>query len=152
MIVKPRESTDYRLWAARVLGWDGLLPAVISGLSMAIARLFPNNRPLAEILMVSLPIIGFFVRFAIGSRQISGNYCGSIVRGVQYGALGMAMLMFLFVDFLVVLSAFIPRNQPGNPPQEMSIWAAVLAIYICLVALAMYPGRRPADPVWRELE
>ena len=136
---------NYRQWILRIIYWDGILPIFVSFVSVAVASFLGNNRPLAETLMVVLPIVALFIRFSIGRKHILGNNCGGIFKGVQTGALGFAILIFLFADFLVVLSAFIPKNRGLPPPEDVPIYIVALLLYLVLVIIAMYPGRESAS-------
>lgn len=67
----------YSIWAQRVLGWDGLLPAIVWGLSALAASIFPGNRGLLESLTLFLPIVAFLIRLRVGWRAIQSNHCGT---------------------------------------------------------------------------
>ncbi len=137
---------NYSQWILRIIGWDGILPVFVASLSVAVAFIFGNNRPLAETLMVVLPIVALLFRFTIGRKHIRRNYCGEMFKGIQTGALGLAVLILLFADFFVVLTAFIPKNRRHPPPEDVPIYIVALTIYLVLVVFAMYPGREPAEP------
>ena len=134
-------SVDFKLWVGRVVGWDGLLPIAISTAAIGIALLFPRERGIQTAALLVLPIGAFFYRARVGFRQIRGNRCSGYIRGLQLFALGFALLLLIFFDFIIVLMAFIRQGQRIPPPEDIPIWAGMLCTYIALVVFAMYPGR-----------
>jgi hypothetical protein len=135
------ENLDVGLWIGRILSWDGLLPAIVFAASVGVAVLFPNNRIVPEIAMVVLPIGAFLWRARAGHRQINTNGCGPWTRAGQYVALGFALLLFLFFDFMLVLLEFIPKGQRGLAQEDVPIWVGMVIAYLVLATFAMYPGR-----------
>lgn len=136
---------NYSQWLLRIIGWDGILPVFVASLAFAIASIFGNNWLLAEALVIVLPIVALFIRFSIGYKHIRRNYCGKMFKGIQTGALGLAVFIMLFADFLVVLLAFIPKNDRHPPPEDVPIYIVALTVYLVLVVIAMYPGRESAS-------
>jgi len=135
-------AVDYSIWIGRVISWDGLLPCFVSALSLACGSLFPNNQLFAELLMVGLPIAAFLFRFSVGTKQIRYNYCSRTLQYAQLCALTVAIFLMIFVDFMIVLFAFVPKkNRPLNA-DDISVFAVMILVYIILVLFAMYPGRR----------
>ncbi len=102
--------------------------------------------------MVGLPVAAVLLRFSAGSRQIRCNWCGVIFRRLQFCALGMAVFIFMFADFLIVLSAFIPKERRRPPPEDIPIYVVALTLYVTLVVIAMFPGRRNnlIDAAWTQ--
>jgi hypothetical protein len=140
------EGLDYGLWISRVARWDGLLPVIVSAVSVGVALLFPQNRDAQTIALLALPIAAFLYRAYIGRRQIFSNRCRQYIRWLQFVALGFALLLLLFFDFLVVLMAFIPDGPGVLEPEDVPIWAGMLGAYLALVIFAMYPGRGLLNP------
>lgn len=144
----PRSRAGVVLWIGRILGWDGLLPAIIYSASVAVAVFFPKDEGVRIIAVLGLPIGAFLWRAHVGRRQINTNDCSRGVRFGQKVALGMALLLFVAFDFMSVLLQFIPKGQRELPPKDVPIWAGMVVAYFVLVTFAMYPGRnlmRPAD-------
>lgn len=135
------EGLDVGLWSGRILGWDGLLPVIVFSASMAVAVFFPKNQGVQTIALLALPIAAFVWRAHVGRRQINTNGCGRWVRRGQHVALGFALLLFVFFDFILVLLEFIPKGQRQPPPEDVPIWAGMVVAYFALVTFAMYPGR-----------
>ncbi len=145
------ETTDYRAWALRVIGWDGLLPCAVAGLSWIAAAVLQNAVGLGLFVVIGLPIAAFFARFYVGKQQIESNYCPRGFRTAQLLALGFTTTAFIFVDLFIVLSAFGPAKGAGQAPkvneQDFPYAAAAVCVYFALVAFAMYPGREKTPVV-----
>jgi hypothetical protein len=139
------EGLDVGLWSGRILGWDGLLPAIVLLASMAVALFFPKNQGVQSVALLALPIAAFLWRAYVGHRQIYTNRCGRWVRRGQRVALGFALLLFVAFDFIFVLLQFVPKGQRQLPPEDVPIWAGLAVAYFALVAFAMYPGRGPTS-------
>lgn len=139
------EGLDVGLWSGRILGWDGLLPAVVLLASMAVSLFFPKNQGVQTTALLALPIAAFLWRAHVGYRQINANGCGRWVRRGQRVALGFALLLFVAFDFIFVLLQFIPKGQRQPPPEDVPIWAGMVVAYFALVTFAMYPGRGPTS-------
>jgi len=125
-----------------VASWDGLFPAFILSVSLVVAQLLPNNKPVAETLMVSLPLLAALTRLAIGHRKIKSNHCSVWVRAIQFGCLAGAVVLFMAFDFFVVLGAFVQNMQNILGPADRLIFLYIAVTYILLATCAMYPGRQ----------
>ena len=132
-------SVDYSVWLNRVIGWDAVLPLVVSYGSLLIARYLQKQPPADILALVGLPTLAFTVRLLVGRVQINHNTCGPLFRMLQFVALLIALVVLAFVDFFVALGAFVGNNGPQIPPAPL--WTVTLVVYVTLVALAMYPGR-----------
>ena len=101
------EKTDFRSWLARIIAWDGLFPAAMVLIPMAIDLIAPPNK---------------------------------IIQTVVFS---IAILLLVFFDCLIVALHF----WGGFPPSTGKHWldlarlfACFFAIYVPLMAIAMYPG------------
>lgn len=146
----PESTIDYWTWISRILGWDGLLPLLVSTVPVALAAVFPNNQQLAALFLVCIPIIAFMFRFLIGVRQIRANCCNLMTKRFQIVAPGVAIFLMLFIDFFLVLSAFIQNKNREPPAGYIQAFAIALAFYVSLVSFAMYPGRRTMSVTLQE--
>ncbi len=130
---------DYLTWAQRIVGWDALLPLVISAVAFAIATL--QQQPADILALVGLPVAAFLLRLAVGCRQINDNNVRDYFRLLQFCALLLAIFALVIVDFFVTLAAFVPAGN-GPPPNEIKLTCLVaVMVYFGSIALAMYPGR-----------
>ena len=68
-----------------------------------------------------------------------------MMRRMQMAALGIAVLIFLFADFFVVLLAFLPKHKRQMPAEDIPIYVLALVIYLLAAMFAMYPGKVPQD-------
>ncbi|MEM9353514.1 MAG: hypothetical protein AAGA92_10920 [Planctomycetota bacterium] len=134
-----------------MIGWDGLLPCAVAGLSWLAAAVLGNAMGLGLLVVIGLPIAAFFARFYVGKQQIDANYCPRGFRTAQLLALGFTTTAFIFVDLFIVLSAFGPAQGAGAPPRvdehNFPYAAAAVCVYFTLVAFAMYPGREKTELV-----
>ena len=132
---------NYRSWLFRIFAWDALLPVVVVLVPTVLGFLFPNHRGPIEIAAVTLPITALFLRFAAGKRHIQTNQCGTPLRCVQYCTLCIGILELFVIDALLILSHVMPKNQLPMTDTELLVWTILIAIYLMLMAVAMYPGR-----------
>ena len=73
-----------------------------------------------------------------------------MVRAIQYFAFAPGILLLLFIDAVlaaIVLSVGI--EHMGK--QDCEITAILASIYLCLMTIAMYPGRRSKAPIHPDL-
>ncbi len=134
------ESVDYFGWFQRVVGWDAILPFLVSIGSIGIANVFKRQPPADIFALCGLPVVGFLIRLAAGSRQINRNACGSTLRRLQVFALIVGLYVLAVVDFFTALSAFVP-NGNNSPDDVTAVCVAAFSVYFMLATFAMYPGR-----------
>lgn len=149
---REESAVNYSIWIGRVIGWDGLLPCFVSTASHAVALLFPNNQWFPPLILIALPLTAFLFRYSVGTKQIKGNSCSVTVQRAQVVALGVAVFIMVFVDFIIVLSAFVQKNSP-MPVGLVTTLVVVLGVYLALVLFAMYPGHQSdwRDPNFMEV-
>ena len=145
----PQSATlDVKSWVVDVISWDGLLPIATFSISLIAAAVFRDNHAPATILLIALPIIGVLIRFTIGRNRICSNHCRPKTRVLQFICLALALLMYMFFDFFVVLNAIVP-DKPVFDLEDLIFFSCLGSIYFSLAAVAMYPGRssrrRPPD-------
>lgn len=146
--IRTRRRINYGAWLFKLIAWDSLLPAMVI-LVPAIANiLFPNRGNAIEFMAVTLPIAAFFFRFAIAMRHINSNECSRIVRRIQVVFLCVAILVLLLIDSLFILALEMPQGALFATTTDITIWTALIAIYLTCMAVAMYPGysERTIDP------
>lgn len=135
---------NYRAWLLRVLAWDGVLPLLLWLSPFVVRLILPGIKDEAGVLLaVPLPICLFFLRIWVGAKHVDANHCGPKFRVVQYYCFLFGILLLLFVDaLLLALHGELAGNLAGYLEllQDLSI---PLAIYLSLMAVAMYPGREP---------
>lgn len=128
----------------RLFTWDGILPFCILLVPSIIERLIPN-RGAIEIAAVSLPIIFFFVRIAIGCRHIDSNHCSPRFQKIQVWTLVFGVFLLVLIDAFLILSHVMPK-QAVNNPKDLMITATIIATYFLAMSVAMYPGRSKPLP------
>lgn len=133
---------DHRGWAARVLGWDLVVPALIAAVPALVELGLPGRRGPQEVLGVALPIAAFFLRLRAGRRQIDGNRCGPTTRRWQFAVFCVGVLPLIVVDCLLILVGTMP-NARMFTREDLAAWVVMLSIYLTSMTFAMYPGRRP---------
>jgi hypothetical protein len=142
---------DYGDWALRVLTWDTLLPACVGLVPHGVELVFPHRRGPLEVVAVILPIVAFFLRIRAGRRQIASNHCSRGVRAVQFGVFLLGILPLVLIDSALILTHIMPPMA-----FERGDWLAlaiVLAGYLVLMTVAMYPGSvevEVVDPLGEE--
>jgi len=52
----------------------------------------------------------------------------------------LGIFMLVFIDAIMVLSHVMPKEAAFATAADLIVWAALYAIYLTLMALAMYPG------------
>jgi hypothetical protein len=133
---------DVRAWLVRVITWDGVLPACVLLVPSVVALVLPNRRGAIEITAVALPIVAFLIRFRVGKRHIDSNHCGEAMKVFQLCIFSLGILALVLFDAFVVLIHVMPRRAGGITPADLFELAIPVSIYLAIMALAMYPGRR----------
>ena len=85
-----------------------------------------------------LPVLAFIVRFYIGRTAISKNGCKSLVRCLQLIALCLGIFVMVLIDSIMLLSHMQGGRLRGS---DMSVIAIIYAIYLLIMAFAIFPGR-----------
>jgi hypothetical protein len=139
----PPTRINYRAWLVRVIAWDGVLPLLLWLSPFLVRLLVPGiNKDAGVLLAVPLPICVFFIRIWFGARHIDANRCEKF-RVIQYYCFLFAILVLLFVDaLLLALHGELDENWAAylSLLRDLSI---PFAVYLALMAVAMYPGREP---------
>ena len=133
---------DFPSWLLRVLKWDGILPVCIVLIPSVIALLVPNRRGAIEMTAVIVPIAAFFIRFRAGKRHIESNNCGETMKVYQLCVFSLAIVALMLVDAFIVLSHVMPQRGGFVTTEDLLTLGIPIAIYLSLMAFAMYPGRR----------
>lgn len=142
----PPKTIDFVAWLKRVVGWDALLPLVVSALAILIVKIVPFDGVAQLLALVALPVMAFLVRLAVGVHQIETNACGPHFRGLQCLALVFSLFVLAFADFFVAIVAFRGKLVGPTPEELTEFGSVVLPVYAVLVLFAMYPGRRAEEP------
>ena len=137
-MVMTRLRVDYGLWVLRLLGWDGLLPALIVLIPCTLKLLLPRNLDDVVLTAAIIPPVALFIRGYVGIRQINSNHCSHLIRQLQGCVLLLAITPLMIVDVFLILYHALPKNGPNR-------WASfafggAIAGYLVLMAFAMYPG------------
>jgi len=136
----PFRPPNFRFWLRRVLAWDGLLPFTNAFVPVVINFALPNNKALFSITAVGLPIVSLCIRAIMGKGQIESNNCGTTVRYVQGFVFILAILLLLFLDAFLIAVAMSPLGLAGLKGGDASMTLGLLAVYVFLMIIAMYPG------------
>ena len=128
-------------WLVRLACWDGLLPAAVWGVPVALRWALPGVPGVLELTAVGLPIVAFFARLAVGRSHIAGNRCGPWVRRGQTAALVTGLLAVVLADVLVILLAFLPRPARGD--RVLLVLGGLYLFYLVCVGFALFPGFGP---------
>lgn len=129
-------------WLVRLFCWDGVLPALNWGLPAVLLAIFPNGRGLIEILAIAAPTIAVIVRFYVGKRTIRTNHCHPVIQDTQMVFFCLGIFLLFILDALMILSHLMPAAAVDREKQGI---LAMLAIYLTLMALAMFPGFSASD-------
>ncbi len=125
------------LWAMRLFGFDGLLPAFVLLVPAALAVTMGNGA-FIEIIATFLPSLAFLIRLALGLKNIRANTCSKTLRVFQQVALFLGLLALFLVDVFVILSWSCPANAIGR--RDYEITALIFSLYLILMAIASFPG------------
>lgn len=131
----------YLRWLLRIVTWDGLLPCCVIAVTLVVKLMFPHVRGALEMTAIVLPISAFLLRAAVGSRQIAANQHGQILRISQYTAFGIALLLLVLIDCVLILSQIMPAGALWAAKQDRVVWAVLFSLYIGLMTFALFPGR-----------
>ena len=125
-----------REWLILLFCWDGLLPIAVIGIPNLVKFLFPNWQIGLAILFVFVPVAALSIRFVIGWQRM------------QVGkAYGWQMVIFtVAISALFLFEAFILNDEIGNGPKiaDPQTLITMFAIYVTMMAIAMFPFRRSA--------
>lgn len=127
------------IWMLHLFGYDGVLPATVL-LLPGLVRLVLGAGVVIEFIAVVLPIVAFFVRSAVGLRNIEKNACGGLFRALQKAALFLGLLLLLLVDGFLILTWRMPANALEKGDYVFT--AALYGCYLILMAVASFPGLR----------
>jgi hypothetical protein len=133
---------DVRSWLLRLFAWDGALPAGVLLVPSLVGLVLPNNRGAIEITAVVLPIVAFFIRFRVGKHHIESNNCAAAMKILQLVVLCVAILLLMLVDAFVVLLHVMPWQAGAVTRGDLHVLGIIASIYLTLMGLALYPGRR----------
>ncbi len=135
----PAKELNYGKWLFRLITWDGLLPGCVVLAPIVIGFLFPNNRVPIELAAVILPIAGFFIRIRVGARHIASNHCSITVRWFQLCCFVLGVFPLVLFECFLMLTHVMPALIMNWT--DIAVCAILFAIYLTLMAIAMYPGQ-----------
>jgi hypothetical protein len=135
-------TLDYRSWFIRVISWDAILPFCMFFMPTLIEFCFPNQRGVMEITAVTLPILAFMLRVRAGWRHIMTNRCSVVVQHLQFFVFCLGILPLVLIDCFMILSHLMPQGPLNVSQDGMLLLAIVFAVYLMIMTVAMYPGRR----------
>jgi hypothetical protein len=142
---------NYRLWFIRVISWDAILPFCLLVAPTLIEFCFPNRRGVMEVTAVTLPVAAFLLRIRAGWRHITTNRCSDIVQHFQFFVFCIGILPLVLLDCFMILSHLMPQGAVATQG-DLVVLASVFAVYLMIMAVAMYPGRSISSPAdWDEL-
>jgi hypothetical protein len=144
---------NYGTWLLKLIAWDGALPIFIILVPTFVDLLFPNRRGAIEAAAVMVPIAAFFLRFFVGKRHINSNRCGRVIRKLQLVALCIGIFVLLMIDSLLILAHEMNRKAMFVAGADLIPLSIPFAIYLTLMAIALYPGKPEPPPVeWRDYD
>lgn len=143
---KTRGRVPYRDWLLRVICWDGALPAIVFLAPVLVKRALPNHPGAIELLAIALPITALVIRFVVGTRAIDSNHCREGFRRLQVVALGIALLILLFVDAFLALLQNMPNGALFAARVHLIVWMIFAPFYLIIMLIVMYPGRPAIEP------
>jgi hypothetical protein len=136
---------DYWTWFVRLMTWDGVLPLVLGLVPLAVGVAIPNCRGAMETTAVALPVAAFLMRSWAGLWFIRTNNCCAKTREFQGVAFAIALFLLLFFDAISILAHVMPSGAVFATWLGFFVFMALFqAMYLGLMAIALYPGR-----VWR---
>jgi hypothetical protein len=125
-------------WLLNVLGWDGLLPAIVVAAPSLVALIFPGRQGALELTFVVVPIAAFLIRMVNGSSRYSrGEFCR-----------WQALLFGVAIFFLVGLDAALIMFHLINGGVGVDAWlmlGGLYAVYLVMMAIALYPLRQEGE-------
>jgi hypothetical protein len=112
----------------------------------------PNRRGVMEVTAVTLPVAAFLLRIRAGWRHITTNRCSDIVQHFQFFVFCIGILPLVLLDCFMILSHLMPQGALFATQGDLVVLASVFAVYLMIMAVAMYPGRSISSPDdWDEL-
>ena len=136
-----REAADewvlrLKEWLILLICWDGLLPIAVIGIPSLVNFLFPNWQIGLAILGVFVPVAALTIRFVIGWQRMR--------IGKAYG--WQMVLFTIAISALFLFEAFILNDEIGKGPKiaDPQVLITMFAIYVAMMAIAMFPFRRTA--------
>ena len=131
------------LWLHRVLAWDGVLPLSVVLLPAGVGAVMPNRVDAIFSVAVAIPIAALLIRYAIGRRTIASNRVGPVVRACQYCVFTAAIVVLVFVDFVLIL---LHLDPPEVQAQLFYALGTMYGLYLVAMSFAMFPGWTEAPP------
>lgn len=129
-------------WLARLLAWDGVLPAMVWAIPAVLNMILPDGELICLTLSILLPIAALLVRFSVGRAMIASNGCSPLFRHVQIVCLCVGLFILMCLDSLLIV--LLSLNLPGNPDREVGVVIVIFLMgylpYLAFLAVAMYPG------------
>jgi hypothetical protein len=117
-----------------MLWWDGALPLSVMIIPALIRFLFANRQGFLEITFVVIPVVAFLIRMASGMSRFRSQQ----MYWWQLTFFFVAIFLLCVLDALLVLHALIQ----GPPPAGFwLVCLTIYAIYLAIIAIAMYPLR-----------
>jgi hypothetical protein len=143
---------NYGSWFIRVISWDAILPFCLFLAPTLIEFCFPNRRGVMEVIAVTLPVAAFLLRARAGWHHITTNKCSDLVQRFQFFVFCIGILPLVLFDCFMILSHLMPHGPLNLTHDALLILASVFAVYLMLMAVAMYPGRTTLSPDdWEDL-
>jgi hypothetical protein len=136
-----RSRINYSAWMWRVVACDGALPLAVWGVPYVLPLLAPGEERKVSLAIILTAIGALLVRWYLGAPHIRKNHCRPGFQRIQFGCLVGALVVMVNTDALLMTI-----HDIGGPPrfEEVALLLAVpYAIYLTLMAVAMYPGREP---------
>lgn len=129
-------------WLARLLAWDGILPAIVWAIPAILNIALPDGELICLTLSILLPIAALLARFFMGREMIASNGCSPLFRQVQVACLCVGLFILMCLDSLLIV--LLSLNLPGNPDRQAGVVIVIFLMgylpYLAFLAVAIYPG------------
>lgn len=133
---------NYRKWISTVLTWDATIALLICLVPFILRFLMANKiTGMVEVLVVLATVAAAVTRLYFGVQHIKANYCSTGMRFVQKSTLVLAMFLMAITEIMMILTSLLPAEGGINDPSDLMIISIIMAIYLALMTVAMYPGR-----------
>jgi len=141
-IEPPLSRVDFAAWALRIATWDGVLPLAVLIVPVVVEHIFPNQPVVLNWVAIVGAVTAFCLRGVIGFRQISKNHCSPGFRENQIPVFVFGIFVLAFFDCVGMFLHLVPNFSVFD---YLIFYGLAFAIYLPVMAFAMYPGPRQVD-------
>lgn len=139
-MLQRKQRVNHRAWLTHLMFWDVLLPLSVSTVPWLVHWWFQNAHAI-EAIAVVMPIVAFLTRMNVGGRRITYNRCGAFLKCLQFVVFGVAALLLIGVEALLVLMLLIPMGAMQPTETDLIILSSIAVGYLLIMTFATFPGR-----------